>query len=50
MRRGTKKCSSLTSRINSVGGPDGKAVFMLATEFRGSDKVKEVARPELGKW
>jgi sugar lactone lactonase YvrE len=31
-----------------LGGPDGKTLFMLATEFRGSDKVKEVAEARIG--
>jgi sugar lactone lactonase YvrE len=32
----------------TLGGPDGKTLFLLATEFRGSDKVKEVAEARVG--
>jgi sugar lactone lactonase YvrE len=32
----------------TLGGPDGKTLFMLATEFRGADKVKEVAEARVG--
>jgi sugar lactone lactonase YvrE len=31
-----------------LGGPDGKTLFMLATEFRGSAKVMEVAAARVG--
>lgn len=32
----------------TLGGPDGKTLFMLATAFRGSNKVKEVAEARIG--
>jgi sugar lactone lactonase YvrE len=32
----------------TLGGSNGKTLFMLATEFRGSDKVKEVAAARIG--
>jgi sugar lactone lactonase YvrE len=32
----------------TLGGPDGKTLFLLATAFRGSDKVKEVAAARIG--
>jgi sugar lactone lactonase YvrE len=32
----------------TLGGPDGKTLFMLATEFRGVDKIKEVAEARVG--
>jgi sugar lactone lactonase YvrE len=32
----------------TLGGPDGKSLFMLATEFRGADKVTEVAQARVG--
>ncbi len=32
----------------TLGGPDGKTLFLLATEFRGADKVKEVAEARVG--
>jgi sugar lactone lactonase YvrE len=32
----------------ALGGPDGKTLFMLATEFRGATKVKEVAEARVG--
>jgi sugar lactone lactonase YvrE len=31
-----------------LGGPDGKTLFLLATEFRGAAKVKEVAEARVG--
>ena len=31
-----------------LGGPDGKTLFLLATEFRGATKVKEVAEARVG--
>lgn len=32
----------------TLGGPDGKTLFMLAAEFRGVDKIKEVAAARTG--
>jgi sugar lactone lactonase YvrE len=32
----------------TLGGPDGKTLFMLATEVRGAAKVKEVAEARVG--
>jgi sugar lactone lactonase YvrE len=32
----------------TLGGPDRKTLFMLATEFRGVDKIKEVAAARIG--
>lgn len=32
----------------TLGGPDGMTLFMLATEFRGATKVKEVAEARVG--
>lgn len=32
----------------ALGGPDGKTLFLLATEFRGAAKVKEVAEARVG--
>ena len=32
----------------TLGGPDGKTLFLLATEFRGPDKIKEVAAARVG--
>ncbi len=32
----------------TLGGPDGKTLFLLATKFRGSDKVKEMAAARVG--
>jgi sugar lactone lactonase YvrE len=32
----------------TLGGPDGKTLFMLATEFRGAAQVKEVAEARVG--
>jgi sugar lactone lactonase YvrE len=32
----------------TLGGLDGKTLFMLATEFRGVDKIKEVAEARVG--
>jgi sugar lactone lactonase YvrE len=32
----------------TLGGPDGKTLFMLATQFRGAAKVKEVAEARVG--
>jgi sugar lactone lactonase YvrE len=32
----------------TLGGPDCKTLFMLATEFRGVDKIKDVAEARVG--
>jgi sugar lactone lactonase YvrE len=32
----------------TLGGPDGKTLFLLATEFRGAASVKEVAEASVG--
>jgi len=32
-----------------LGGPDGKTLFIIATEWRGMDKIPEVARARTGK-
>jgi len=32
----------------TLGGPDGQTLFLLATKFRGSDKVKEMAEARVG--
>jgi sugar lactone lactonase YvrE len=31
-----------------LGGPDRKTLFILATEWRGMDKIREVARARTG--
>jgi sugar lactone lactonase YvrE len=32
----------------TLGGPNGKTLFMLASEFHGVDKIKEVAEARVG--
>src|SRR5207253_1087111 len=34
--------------IATLGSPDGQTLFLLATKFRGSDKVKEMAEARVG--